>query len=205
MRVQKLKWNEIVGGTTPLYFENLLSNLDDYVTWDDVDACLHRRDVAWQLIGDNGLRDVIVPSFASTWYGEYQDTRYVCQRIKKGYGFIIVEYGQYNPAVNELCREIEEQTGYVVDIHIYGGLNGARSFSPHEDQTANFIVQIDGETPWKVDGLDAEPTLKRGNALYIPSMKTHGASPNGQRLSMSIAMKPPGKGFTIDRGPLTIV
>ena len=98
--------------------------------------------------------------------------------------------------------EIEEQTGYVVDIHIYGGLNGARSFSPHEDQTANFIVQIDGETPWKVDGLDVEPTLKRGNALYIPEMKTHGASPNGQRLSMSIAMKP-GSSITIDRGPST--
>tara|TARA_B100002019_G_C21267999_1_gene600482 strand:+ start:1197 stop:1808 length:612 start_codon:yes stop_codon:yes gene_type:complete len=201
----KQKLNDILGSTTPLYFENFLPNLDDYVTWDDVDACLHRRDVTWQLIGDSKLRDEIVPEFASTWYGEYQDTRYVCQRIKKGYGFIIVGYGQYNPAVNELCREIEDQTGCVVDVHIYGGLNGAKSFNPHEDKTANFIVQIDGETPWKVDGLDIEPTLKRGNALYIPSMTTHGAFPSGQRLSMSIAMYPPEqRRTTIDRGPLTI-
>ena len=202
-----MKWNN-VRGSTPLYIPNFLHWPDQYVDWSIVDECLYRRDLHWEIIAPDGHKKEI-PSLDSAWYGEYEDIRFVTQKVKRGYGFVITKFGRYNKLTNDLCREVEEEFSCVSDIHVYGGFGDASSFNPHRDATTNVIIQVDGQTPWVVFNDDLEPelevTLTKGDLLYIPFQRLHQAKPSGTRLSMSIAMIPPElKRITIDRGPLTM-
>ncbi len=202
-----MKWSD-VRGSTPLYIPNFLLWPDQYLDWPMVDECLHRSDLNWEIIAPDGLKREI-PVLDSAWYGEYQDTRFVTQKVKRGYGFVITRYGRFNKLTNDLCREVEEEFSCVSDIHVYGGLEGASSFNAHKDNTTNAIIQVEGQTPWVVFNDDFEPelevTLTKGDLLYIPFQKYHQAKPSGTRLSMSIACVPEElKRMTIDRGPLTM-
>ena len=97
----------------------------------------------WELISPDGIKDE-VPTFTSAWYGDYQETRYITHKIKKGYGFVITKYGRYNRRTNDLCREIENTLDVTSDLHIYGGHTGSHSFKPHKDETENIIIQVEG-------------------------------------------------------------
>ena len=124
----------------PLTILLLCSTHLKYVSWDDVDECLYRTDMKWELISPDGIKDE-VPTFTSAWYGDYQETRYITHKIKKGYGFVITKYGRYNRRTNDLCREIENTLDVTSDLHIYGGHTGSHSFKPHKDETENIIIQ----------------------------------------------------------------
>ena len=113
-------WNELCGSrNTPSYYPFIMFDPSQYVSWDDVDECLYRTDMKWELISPDGIKDE-VPTFTSAWYGDYQETRYITHKIKKGYGFVITKYGRYNRRTNDLCREIENTLDVTSDLHIYG-------------------------------------------------------------------------------------
>ncbi len=200
-------WNELCGSrNTPSYYPFLMFDPSQYVSWDDVDECLYRTDMKWELISPDGIKDE-VPTFTSAWYGDYQETRYITHKIKKGYGFVITKYGRYNKRTNDLCREIENTLDVTSDLHIYGGHTGSHSFKPHKDETENIIIQVEGNTPWMVFDDEFNPqlnvTLYPGDAIFIPKGWYHQAKPSNTRLSMSIAMFDKSR-ITIDRDHLTL-
>jgi len=208
----------------PFLLKNFLEYPEYYLSWETVTDCLYRRDLYWEIIGNAGWKENI-PLEETVCYGTYQNPTYILNSVNRGRGFVITQYGRYNELTNSLCRDVESNFYCCPDIHIYGGLKGSGSFNIHCDPTVNFIIQVEGVTNWKVfknrcspiSSIDPvfpdeknleiaiETDLSPGDLLYIPNNCYHKASPEGKRLSMSIAMLP--KTFntpTIDRNPLKI-
>ena len=193
---------------SPFHIKNFLENPSHFLSWEDVNSCLYRRDIGWELIGENNFKKQ-TPVKSVPWYGNCYDTSFITQHIRAGGGFVITGYGMYNETTNGLCKEIEEQFQCVSDIHVYGGLkNISQSFKAHSDPTSNFIIQVEGITNWKIFSnkcamiskeqpvfpdekdleIELEINLNPGDLIYIPSRQYHKASPSEKRLSMSIAM-----------------
>jgi hypothetical protein len=113
-----------------------------------------------------------------------------------------------NKHVNEIAKDIEDLTGLTTDAHIYFALNTkGKSFGIHNDINDNMIVQIEGQTNFKVwdikaeedgpnniDSLEKDPiidvTMKPGDVIGIPRKYWHSAISQTPRMSISFAMSP---------------
>ena len=211
MNWKSIKDKELVINDTPFVITDFLNDTQRYVNWEKVNSCLYRRDMEWELINDDGWIQPI-PECNSERYGSHQDQGFIANQINKGSGFVIVQYGRFDKETNLLCKEVEENFYCVADIHVYGGLGRSSmlgSFNPHADATANFIIQAEGETLWKIYknryshiassepfypkeeilDVELEVTLTRGDLLFIPARQYHKAFPKDKRLSLSIAMQ----------------
>lgn len=194
----------------PAYIPQLLPNPEKFLTWADVEECANRPEL-WQfeLIDQNNSK-VEIPRSLKTW--EYdrliQDKKFIIDHINAGCSAVIPNYGYKNQYTNELLNVFERLFKVYAAIHVYCGLAGGKSFTIHDDYPVNFIIQVEGETRWKVfknrisylygtgkmngmlneDMLEVavDVVLKPGDALYIPSRAYHVAYPTGPRLSMSI-------------------
>jgi len=202
-----IKEKNLKVNNNPFVIKNFLECPTEYVDWNKVNSCLYRRDMNWEIISESGFKTNI-PQVDSLWYGTHQDPIFLHDKIRSGSGFIINQYGRFDSAVNQLLYTLEQNFYSASDIHVYGGLGSSKSFNIHCDETCNFIIQVDGTTPWVVyensysfissvdryfpDKSEVTPELEvelsPGDLLYIPAWKYHQAMPNGKRLSMSIAM-----------------
>jgi len=191
----------------PFVIKNFLDPPDQFVSWEKVNSCLYRRDMNWEIISNSGFKTNI-PQIDSVWYGIHQDPIFIFDKIRSGSGFVISKYGRFDDKTNQFLYELESNFYSASDIHVYGGLGNANSFNIHCDETCNFIIQVEGTTPWVVyknsysfvSSIDSyfpnesevvpelEVELSPGDLLYIPAWRYHKASPRGNRLSMSIAM-----------------
>jgi ribosomal protein L16 Arg81 hydroxylase len=194
----------------PHFFKNLLPNVHEYLTWDDVEKCINNPALYnFEMIGKDNIK-IEIPMHKKAWVFSkpVQDKAFMVDHINKGYGLVIMDYGFYSEKTNGLLHTIERIYNVNAAIHVYGGLEGSTSFGIHEDYPANFIFQADGTTHWKVynnrisslyrtgtmngklkdEDLDLalDVVLEPGDALYIPSRCYHRAMPTGKRLSMSI-------------------
>jgi len=194
----------------PHYFKNLLPEASEMVTWNDVEHCFNRPELYnFEMIGPDNLK-IEIPMNKKAWVFSkpVQDKAFMFENINKGNGFVIMDYAFYSEKTIELMRTLENI--YMVNscIHVYGGLEGSKSFWIHEDYPSNFIFQAWGKTRWKVfnnristmyrtgtmnhqlteDMLDLafDVVLEPGDAIYIPSRMYHIAYPMGPRLSMSV-------------------
>lgn len=125
--------------------------------------------------------------------------------INSGKAFYCANFNKINNACNSLSAEVYENLPNInLDFHVYGGLKkSAESFAIHRDYSNNIILQIEGESHWKVYNADSsieertlrsderlelliDYTLKPGDLLYIPSENYHKCNPLSKRLSISI-------------------
>jgi hypothetical protein len=194
----------------PAFFPGLIENPEQYLTWKDVEECANRPELwDFEIIDQNNLK-LEVPRSLKTW--EYtrliQDKKFIIDSINAGNSAVITNYGYKNEKTNQLLTVFERLFNVYSAIHVYCGLQGGKSFSIHDDYPVNFIIQVEGETRWKVfknrisylygtgrmngrlneDMLDVaiDVVLKPGDALYIPARTFHVAYPTSRRLSMSI-------------------
>jgi hypothetical protein len=188
-----------------------MKNPGEYLSWDDVEYCLNNPQFYFfEMINPNEDMKVEIPEHSKSWIWnkKIQDKAWCAKRINEGWGFVITNYAFHSLKTNELLKEIESIFAVNAAIHVYCGLDDATSFPIHDDYSANFIFQVEGETEWKIfnnrvsymhkvgivnnkvteDQLEValHVTLKPGDALYIPSRMLHCAYPKGQRLSMSV-------------------
>jgi hypothetical protein len=208
------------------YFPGVIKDLEKFLTWNDVEDCANRPEL-WDFeIIDETSNKVSTPASIKTWVNkEVQDKRFLVNSINKGYTAIITNYGFRNQYTNELLNTFENIFDIHAAIHVYCGLAGSKSFSIHDDYPCNFIIQVEGETPWTVyknrisymyqtgrmnnklkdDMLEVavDVVLKPGDMLYIPSRAYHVAKPQGPRLSMSIPcwnkLKTDNPNLSVDR------
>jgi ribosomal protein L16 Arg81 hydroxylase len=194
----------------PHFFKNLLPDVQEVLTWSDVEKCINNPALYnFEMIGADNYK-IEIPMHKKAWVFSkpVQDKAFMIDHINQGYGFVIMDYGFYSEKTNHLLKIFESIYDVNAAIHVYGGLEGSKSFSIHEDYPANFIIQADGVTTWKVfnnrishlyrtgtmngklrdEDLDLafEVTLEPGDAIYIPARMYHKAMPEGKRLSMSI-------------------
>lgn len=194
----------------PHHFKNFIPNVEDLLTWDDVERCVNNPSLYnFEMIGVDNVK-IEIPMHKKAWVfaKPVQDKAFMIDNINRGNGFVIMDYGFYSDKTNQLLKTFETIYNVNAAIHVYGGLEGSKSFGIHEDYPANFIIQADGQTRWKVynnrishlyrtgtmngqlsdDDLDLafDVVLDPGDALYIPARMYHKAIPMGKRLSMSI-------------------
>ena len=194
-----------------VYLPQFLDKPTDYLSWTDVESCLNRDDVFWELIGDNGTK-TNVEMFKPFWSPvPCQDKNTIYEHVQSNRSFVITGYSKVNKNVRRLCIEVERSTDSNVGVHVYGSRGKSPSFPIHCDNFANFIIQTIGQTKWRVYknkhssllrptidknikhgilDIEWEGVLSPGDMLYIPNRAYHQAIPNGTRLSMSIPCAP---------------
>jgi len=197
------------------YFPNLVENPSEYLTWMDVEDCVNNTSFyEFDIIGNDGF-SVSIDRYDKSWCNTklVQNSQQIANHINDGDTFVITNYGFRNRKTQELLREFEEIFPSVAcTIHAYGGVKESKSFNIHDDFPPNFIIQVEGETKWKVYKnrasslldvgfgkntiseedleIDLEVVLKPGDTIYIPSRAYHCAFPDSGRLSMSIPCWP---------------
>jgi hypothetical protein len=176
------------------------------VNWNVVEECLNLNLFKFEIISNSSKQNIYQTNYF--WYSTpVQDKNYIFNSILSGATFVLLEYR--NKYTSELLYEIEKNFDVVCDAHVYGGIStNSKSFSPHVDIPSNFIVQVEGETLWRIYKntasdlfsqeeinststrndleLDFEVMMTPGDILYIPARRFHEAIPNGKRLSISI-------------------
>jgi len=207
------------------YFPKLIQNPSDFLTWQDVEYCLNNPAFYEFELIDHESNKVNIDRYVRSWIPDkrVQDSRQMVAQVNHGHTVIIMNYGYHSRQTQKLLSLFEQMFDIDAAIHVYAGLSGSKSFHIHDDYPCNFIIQVEGQTDWKIyknrisslyktgtqqhilkDELlevDIEVTLEPGDALYIPSRAYHCAFPKDRRLSMSIPCWPrmPGSNQTPDR------
>ena len=173
------------------------SDIKKYISWDVLNDAINSNIVHWEIISHDGKNKIDIPQQNKSLIKDY---------VNAGYTFVISRCSVLNNNLKYITSAIQKTFHVSADIHIYGSKGGSRSFGPHADMPANFIIQIEGETEWvvfknKVSTLLSlhhrdknnnklepmiEQRLKPGDLIYVPSRYYHCALPDSPRLSISI-------------------
>jgi len=217
---------ELAVNDKPFIIKGGLKNPESYITWADVENCMNNP-ALYELKDVGPFDDYYEPyyTYKNTWLIRHViDKRRLFGSINNGNTLCIENYGYYNYQINTLLKEFETRFNVVCAAHVYCGLKGSRSFSTHSDVPANFILQISGNTPWKVfkqrstglldittsnnfaklknfteEDIELETVLTPGDVLYIPSRQYHVALPNEPRISISVPCAHRGNMQVYDR------
>jgi ribosomal protein L16 Arg81 hydroxylase len=196
----------------PYYFKNLIPDVQEYITWNDINHCLNNPALyEIELINSLGEK-VNIPSNRKPWvqHRHVQEKSFLFEKINNGCSSIILDYAFYNKKTNDLLKLIENRFSVNCSAHVYFGLENSKSFNIHSDNPPNFIFQMSGVTKWKVfeDRLSSlymtgncqlnekdltlsfEVDLHPGDCIYIPARCYHGALPEGKRISISVPCWP---------------
>ncbi len=211
MWTQLLEARDLIHHDGAVHIKGFLHEPEKYLNWRYVEDALSRGDMGWELINSDGTKKDI-PMYKPFWSPiPVCEKEVVWQHLINGMGFVIVGYSVSNDRTRQLCSSIEQEFDVNCCIHVYGGRGLGGSFNTHYDHFPNIIIQSKGTTPWKVYKnkatamyhsrnesphpdeemvIDWEGDMNPGDLLYIPDRAFHRASPNGERLSMSIPCMP---------------
>lgn len=191
-------------------FKQLLENPGDLLTWKDVEWCMNNPYLYNFEMIDRYNNKIDIPEHRKAWIWNrtIQDKRFLFEKFSEGNGLIIMNYGFHSEKTMYLLDIFEKLFDIHAAIHVYCGLENSKSFPIHDDYPANFIIQVEGTTKWKIFKnrisylyktgtmnnkldekdleIDVEIELTPGDALYIPARAFHCAEPMGKRLSLSI-------------------
>jgi hypothetical protein len=127
-----------------------------------------------------------------------------------------------NKKVNYLAMQLEQHSGCSTDAHIYFSKNiSSKSFDIHNDLAHNFIVQIEGQTRFKIWNFETtnkedrwlktemkedpfiDVIMNPGDVVFIPVYYWHQAISQTKRMSISFPMAPQTTNFQ-ERGWVTL-
>ncbi len=202
---------DLIHNDGAVHIKGFLAEPEKYCNWTHVEDALMRADMGWELINSDGTKKELgmyKPYWAPTPDFEKE---VIWQHLINGLGFVIVGYSRSNQHIRQLCAEVEREFNVNCCTHVYGGRGLGGSFKCHYDHFSNLIIQTKGTTPWKVYKnratsmyhsrneldhnedemvIDWQGDMEPGDLLYIPDRAFHKASPNSERLSMSIPCMP---------------
>ena len=111
-----------------------------------------------------------------------------------------------NKTINQIASDLEFISNCPTDAHIFFSLttNENEGLGIHNDVSSNFIIQVEGQTNFKVwdiiaeegvsniDKIEEQPVidivLSKGDVIYIPHKYWHHAISKTKRLSVSFPM-----------------
>lgn len=134
------------------------------------------------------------------------DPSFIFEKLNnEGHSLVLLGASRFNSEMNQLCSIIEEQIPRsAVDIHVYCGLQGSKSFRAHYDTADNLILHQSGKCHWKiykqkskdcnyelnVDGetldIQFEAEIESGDLIYVPMHQYHECIPLEKRISLSL-------------------
>ena len=197
---------------TPHYWQGVIKDPEYYATYKDVEYCLNNPqffDI--QFIDRISNTFIPLPEHERCWSRPHTEQRDVIECWNHGHNVIINNFDQIDKKRQQIMQSVEETFPQIrASMHIYAGTRDCKSFKIHEDYANNFIIQVDGETHWRVynnrasnivgqihewnmthEQLDCaiDVIMTPGDILYIPARCYHHAQPSGKRLSVSIPMQ----------------
>ena len=194
----------------PAYFEQVIPSVEKLASWDSIQSCMNNPEFYDFELIDQYNQKIEIPVEKKAWINNkvVQQKHFLFDKVKNGATLICTNYGFQNEFVYELLHTFERIFDVHAAAHAYCGLESTKSFTIHDDYPANFIIQVEGTTKWKVfnnrisylfetgrmngqlhedmleTAIDVE--MKPGDMLYIPSRMYHCASPEDKRISVSI-------------------
>ena len=196
----------------PQYWQGVIDDPSLFATYKDLEYCLNNPqffDI--QFIDRISGTYVQLPEFERCWSRPHMEQKDLVDCWNHGHNLVLNNFDQIDRKRQEICQSVEETFPHIrASMHIYAGTRDCRSFKIHEDYANNFILQVDGETHWRVynnrasnlvkelpdwnlkhEDLDCriDVILKPGDLLYIPARCYHQALPESKRLSVSIPMQ----------------
>lgn len=185
----------------PLLLKNYINDAELLATWKDIEFCVNHP---WQYnllnIHSNLQQYMTVKQQHSYWYDKLvSDKQQVLDNLHNGHTLVVENYSVHSTATQEVCKRIESLMDVSCDMHVYCSLGASSSLPVHCDELSRFIIQIEGETQWKVfdntsnllynkdmNNAIIDTVLRPGDMLYIPSGTYHAATPFEKRISISI-------------------
>jgi len=165
----------------PFYREACLKNL---FSWQELEHLLNLRpfmnDARFKILNDSYKKYHWTTASWSTDNTAFPPSL-IDEEIRNKMCYLI-DCSRVNSKVNTVCKDLEKGMGGGVDAHIYFDLSivDLHPFKIHWDKSHNCIVQIEGQTKWKiwydkavVDSVVGEFAFDRG----LNHMSTHPKSP----------------------------
>ena len=185
--------NERVAGSNPVTRSKLFKNFKkDIFSWSKLESLINLRPFM------SNKRFFCTQEYNFTWPEKYWLTdidTYPPDVIEKMIDLgtcYIVDCSRVNEEINSICKFLEEVSGRPTDAHIYFSKKTGESFTPHKDKSGNFIIQVEGETNFKVfddnDNVFIDDIMCPGDAIYIPANIKHQAVSTTNRMSISFPM-----------------
>ena len=137
---------------SPQLWKNAIEDPYQFATWKEVEHCLNNPHFFDMHLVDK-VSGVYIdyPKFERSWSYPCADAKQLMDIFADGHTLIINNFGQVNADKTAICAEIEKFFPEIrASLHIYCGLSDSKSFKIHEDYANNFILQVEGETHWKV-------------------------------------------------------
>lgn len=195
---------------TPRLWRGACEDPQAFATWKEVEECLNNPQFYDLQFIDHDGRQVPIPAYRRPWGHSFTpEVKDVINQYNHGHTVVINNF-EYMRGKQQLLKIVEAYFPSIsAALHVYCGTETSRSFNIHEDNASNFIVQVEGETHWRVfnnrnsDLVSDYPpnipdekylecvideVLLPGDILYIPKHYYHEARPKGKRLSVSIPM-----------------
>ena len=192
--------------SNPLVLRNYISDVEFLASWKDIEFCINNP---WQygpsIIHKKLTTKVPLKTDYSFWFGRpIPDKRQVMDYVNQGHTLVLENYSVHSVATHEICKRIETILDVTADMHVHCSLDKSESYPIHCDHSVNFIIQVLGETHWKVFDKQGDPVynktiteadagdaiidtvLKPGDILFIPAKTYHKAIPFEKRISISI-------------------
>jgi hypothetical protein len=194
--------NKILEGK-PFYVEDAVSNI---FSWKELESLINLspflNDLRFHILNDKKYE------WGRHWW-KTDNSAYPTSIVKeeiKHHVCYIQDASRASKNINTIASELETLTGLPTDAHIFFSLTTKENegLGIHNDISNNFIVQIEGETNFKVWDIIAEEgihniktidkkpmievILKKGDVIYIPKKYWHHAISVTKRLSVSFPM-----------------
>ena len=196
---------------SPQYWEGVIDDPEYYCKWKDVEYCINNP-AFFDMKFIDRISNTFIPfqSYERHWSRPHAEQSELMNLFDHGHTLIINNFDLIDQARQNIMKSVEETFPNIrASMHIYAGMRESKSFKIHEDLANNFIIQVDGETHWRIyndrasnlvsqmiespshSELDCviDVILKPGDMLYIPARCYHQAQPKSKRLSVSIPMQ----------------
>ena len=122
-----------------------------FATWDDIEHCLNNPQFySITFINREVIQFLDIKQYERCWSSPCAEVSDLMMAWEAGHNLIINNFDQGFPKKQALIGEFEKYFDGKTSFHIYAGLKNCNSFRVHEDTANNFIMQIEGETHWKV-------------------------------------------------------
>ena len=122
-----------------------------FATWDDIEHCLNNPQFySITFINREVIQFLDIKQYERCWSSPCAEVSDLMMAWEAGHNLIINNFDQGFPKKQALIGEFEKYFDGKTSFHIYAGLKTCNSFRVHEDTANNFIMQIEGETHWKV-------------------------------------------------------
>lgn len=210
----------------PFYKQGLTTNL---FSWTELERLLNLRPFTnkkrFTSVDDLSREWVIThrTKFNSAWLTDYDS--YPPEVIKYFINNSVCylrDCSRVNEKINSICAELERLTLHPSDAHIYFCLtdNLGSGFGPHWDNQHNLIIQVEGETHFRIWGKTTEwnrfrvnepkesplidVVMKPGDSVFVPAHYVHCATSLMKRLSVSFPLTKSDKDLHQSRDWITL-